>query len=219
MGFQIAIDGPSGSGKSSVARKVAKDNNFIYIDTGAMYRVVGLNVIDKGVSLDNTQDVIEVTKKINMKIKPKNGIQNIYLDDEDVTNKIRTEQVGEYASKVSTIPEIRKFLVELQQSLASNNDVVMDGRDICSVVLPSADVKIFLDASAKARANRRANELKQKGIKVDLDQILKDITERDERDMTREATPLSVADDATYIDSSDLTFDEVVQTVQKMIGK
>ncbi len=219
MGFQIAIDGPSGSGKSSLAKAIAKKYKFYYIDTGAMYRTVGLNAVNKGIDLDNVQGVIATLESIDINVILSEGSQKIQLDNVDVTDLLRTEEVGSYASKVASIPEVRTKLVELQQRLASTNNVVIDGRDIGTVVLKNADIKLFVDASIEARTNRRIGELKNKNIDCDYNKIYSDIEERDYRDRNRSATPLVQASDAIYIDTSNLTFDKVIEKVSNLINE
>ena len=216
MSKQIAIDGPAGAGKSTIAKRVAKQLGFIYVDTGAMYRAMGLFMIKEGVKGSDGMKVAEKSNEADITIKYDNGEQKVYLNGEDVSGLIRTEEVGNMASTISVIGYVREKLVELQQKLAETTDVVMDGRDIGTVVLPNADLKVYLTASSKVRAERRYKELTAKGVECDLDDIEKDIIERDYRDMHRENSPLKRADDAVLIDSSDYTIDEVVEKITSL---
>lgn len=213
MGYKIAIDGPAGAGKSTIAKKIAKQLGFIYVDTGAMYRAMALFLLNKGIDPKDADAVSLNCKEADITIRYENGEQVVYLNGENVNGVIRTEQVSNMASLTSANPDVRKKLVELQQKLALGTDVVMDGRDIGTCVLPDAEVKIFLTASSRVRAERRYKELIQKGEKCDIDVIEKDIIERDHQDMTREISPLAAADDATLLDSSYMTIDEVADTI------
>ena len=213
MGYKIAIDGPAGAGKSTIAKKVAAGLGFIYVDTGAMYRAMALFLIREGTDAKDTAAVSGKCKEAYITIRYENGEQVVYLNGENVNGMIRTEQVGQMASLTSPNPDIRKRLVELQQKLAADADVVMDGRDIGTCVLPDAEVKIFLTASSKVRAERRYKELTAKGEKCDIDVIEKDIIERDHQDMTREISPLQAAEDAVFVDSSYMTIDEVAAVI------
>lgn len=213
MSFNIAIDGPAGAGKSTIARRVAKEKGFIYVDTGAMYRAMALYLIKKKVDGADDSAIGVCCKNADITIQYKDGEQIVLLNGEDVNGLIRTEEVGNMASVSSANPEVRKKLVELQQKLAETTDVVMDGRDIGTCVLPNANVKVYLTASSKDRANRRYKELIAKGENCNLDIIEKDIIERDHRDMTREISPLRQAEDAILIDSSNMTIDEVVDAI------
>ena len=213
MGYKIAIDGPAGAGKSTIAKKVAAGLGFIYVDTGAMYRAMALFLIREGTDAKDTAAVSGKCKEADITIRYENGEQVVYLNGENVNGMIRTEQVGQMASLTSPNPDIRKRLVELQQKLAADADVVMDGRDIGTCVLPDAEVKIFLTASSKVRAERRYKELTAKGEKCDIDVIEKDIIERDHQDMTREISPLHAAEDAVFVDSSYMTIDEVAAVI------
>ncbi|MCI9462436.1 MAG: (d)CMP kinase [Lachnospiraceae bacterium] len=213
MGYKIAIDGPAGAGKSTIAKKVAAGLGFIYVDTGAMYRAMALFLIREGTDAKDTAAVSRKCKEADITIRYENGEQVVYLNGENVNGMIRTEQVGQMASLTSPNPDIRKRLVELQQKLAADADVVMDGRDIGTCVLPDAEVKIFLTASSKVRAERRYKELTAKGEKCDIDVIEKDIIERDHQDMTREISPLQAAEDAVFVDSSYMTIDEVAAVI------
>ncbi len=216
MSKSIAIDGPAGAGKSTIAKMVAKELGFIYVDTGAMYRAMALYMIKNGVDPQNSEKISETCKDADITIKHENGIQVVYLNGENVNGLIRTEEVGNMASASSVNGDVRKKLVELQQKLAKTTDVVMDGRDIGTVVLPDANLKIYLTASSQVRAQRRYKELTEKNVECNLDDIEKDIIERDYRDMHREISPLKQADDAILVDSSDITIDEVVETILKL---
>lgn len=217
MSHQIAIDGPAGAGKSTIARKIAGEMGFIYVDTGAMYRAMALFFIKNEVDVSDKETVEEKCKEADITIRYENGEQVVYLNGENVNGLIRTEEVGNMASLTSPNPEVRKKLVELQQKLAKSTNVVMDGRDIGTCVLPDAEVKIYLTAGSKVRALRRYDELTAKGQVCDLDTIEQDIIERDRQDMTREISPLKCAEDAVVIDSSDMTIEEVADAVVKLL--
>ena len=216
MSFSIAIDGPAGAGKSTIAKKIAKELHFIYVDTGAMYRAMALFLLRNGVRPDEKEKISVMCKLANITILYEDGEQQVWLNGENVTGLLRTEEVGNMASSSSAHPDVRIKLVELQRQLASKSDVVMDGRDIGTHVLPNANLKIYLTASSQVRAERRYDELVAKGEECDLDKIELDIMERDTRDMTREISPLRQAEDAVLIDSSDMTIDEVVEAVVKL---
>ena len=211
--ISIAIDGPSGAGKSTLARLLAQELRYIYVDTGAMYRAVGLHVARAGIDSRDRAGIIRQLPDIVIELRYENGVQQIYLNGENVSRAIRTEEASRYASDVSAIPEVRAFLLGMQRALAENADVIMDGRDIGTNILPDADVKIYLTASVETRAKRRYDELKEKGEDCDLEQIARDIKERDERDMNRETAPLKQADDAILVDSSYMTIPEVVSEI------
>ena len=213
MGYNVAFDGPAGAGKSTIAKLVAKEKGYIYVDTGAMYRALAIHFLKKGIAPENTEDVIEACSDADVSIRYEDGAQQVYLNGENVTGMLRTEEVGNMASKTSAVPEVREKLLELQRTLAKENDVIMDGRDIGTNILPDADVKIYLTASVETRARRRYDELKEKGEDCDLDQIAQDIKERDERDMNRETAPLKKAEDAILVDSSYMTIPEVVSEI------
>ena len=213
MGYNVAIDGPAGAGKSTIAKLVAKEKGYIYVDTGAMYRGLAIHFLKKGIDPENKEAVAKACQDAEVTIGYENGIQQIYLNGENVTEMLRTEEVGNMASKTSAIPEVREKLLDLQRSLAREKDVIMDGRDIGTNILPDANVKIYLTASVETRAERRYKELKEKGEKCDLAEISRDIRERDERDMTREIAPLKKAEDAVLVDSSDMTIKEVVDEI------
>ena len=218
MSINIAIDGPAGAGKSTIAKKVAANLEYIYVDTGAMYRAMALYFIRKGVSPEDSDIISKECQNADISISYVDGTQVVLLDGENVNGFIRTEEVGNMASATSVNGSVRKKLVELQQKLAAKENVVMDGRDIGTVVLPDAEVKVYLTASAKVRAQRRFLELQAKGIEADIDKIEADIIERDERDMTREISPLRQAEDAVLLDSSDMTIDEVVEKIMSMVA-
>lgn len=215
MGMNIAIDGPAGAGKSTIAKRLAKELGFIYIDTGAMYRAMGYCMAENmGVNLDNAEEVAAACQKVEVTIAYDNGEQQVYANGENLSGVIRTERGGEMASKVSVYPVVRTKLVESQQKLAQNADVIMDGRDIGTVVLPNAQVKIYLTASSLTRAKRRYDELTAKGMECDLAEIEKDIIERDYRDMNRETSPLKQAEDAVLVDTSELDIDGVIEVIR-----
>lgn len=216
MGYNIAIDGPAGAGKSTVAKRVAKELGFIYVDTGAMYRALAVFFLQKGLKPEDTQQIAKVCREAKVSIGYEDGVQQVYLNGENVTDNLRKEEVGNMASVSSAIGEVRAQLLELQRELARTQDVVMDGRDIGTNILPDADVKVYLTASVMTRANRRYMELKEKGIPCDLNEIAHDIAERDARDMNREIAPLQQANDAVLVDSSDMTIDEVVETIRNL---
>ncbi len=218
MGYQVAIDGPAGAGKSTIAKRVAKEKGFIYVDTGAMYRALALHFLEREIQARETERIVEAVQDADVRIQYEDGIQQVYLNGRNVTGRLREESVGNMASQSSAIPQVREKLLELQRSLARKEDVVMDGRDIGTCVLPDADVKVFLTASVKTRARRRCEELREKGILCDLAEIERDIRERDERDMTRKTAPLRQAEDAVLIDSSDLTIEEVTAAIVKLCG-
>ena len=213
MSFNIAIDGPAGAGKSTIAKKIAKQMGYIYVDTGAMYRAMALFLIREKVKPEETEKINAKCKEADISIGYENGEQVVYLNGENVNGYIRTEEVGNMASASSPNPNVRAKLVELQQKLAAGTDVVMDGRDIGTCVLPDAQVKVYLTADSRVRAERRYKELVAKGEKCDLDVIEKDIIERDHQDMTREISPLRQAEDAVLVDSSYRTIDEVVEKI------
>ena len=214
---QIAIDGPAGAGKSTIAKLLSKELGYVYIDTGAMYRTVGLFCIRQQADLDNEEQVSSLSKDAPLDIRYLDGVQHMFLGEEDVSEAIRTEEISAAASKVSKYPKVREELVRMQQELARKYDVVMDGRDIGTKVLPDASLKIFLTASVEVRAERRYNEYLSKGIEADLEAIKRDIAERDHNDMTREHSPLCKAEDAVELDTSDLSIEEVVAKIREML--
>lgn len=213
MGYNVAIDGPAGGGKSTIAKLVAKEKGYIYVDTGAMYRGLAIHFLDKGIQPQETEKVIEACKDAEVTIAYEDAVQHVYLNGKDISSRLRNEEVGNMASVTSAIPEVRKKLLELQQNLAKTQNVIMDGRDIGTCVLPHADVKVYLTASVETRAKRRYQELQEKGEDCNLEEIAHDIEERDRRDMTREIAPLKQAEDAVLVDSSDMTIAEVVKTI------
>lgn len=216
MGYNIAIDGPAGAGKSTIAKKVAKEMGFVYVDTGAMYRALAVYFLQLGLSGDDKEGIAKACRNAKVTLQYEDGIQQVYLNEENVTGKLREEAVGNMASVSSAIPEVREQLLELQREMARKNDVVMDGRDIGTNILPHADVKVYLTASVSERAKRRYLELTEKGVSCDMDEIARDIEERDTRDMNREIAPLMQAEDAVLIDSSDMTIDEVVAAIHEL---
>ena len=213
MAFSIAIDGPAGAGKSTIAKELAKRLSFVYVDTGAMYRGLAIHFIKKGIKAEDIKGIVEACKDAEVSIVYENDVQQIYLNGENVTAMLRTEEVGNMASKTSAIPAVREKLLELQRTLAREKDVIMDGPDIGTNILPNADVKIYLTASVETRATRRYKELLEKGENSVYEEIAQDIKERDERDMNREIAPLKQAEDAILVDSSEMTIDEVVKTI------
>lgn len=219
MSYSVAIDGPAGAGKSTIAKMIAKNLSFIYVDTGAMYRAMALHILKKGIDASDSGAISKACEDADITIQYLNGEQVVLLNGENVNGLIRTEEVGNMASISSVNGDVRKKLVSLQQKLAETASVVMDGRDIGTVVLPNADVKVYLTASAAVRAKRRYDELTKKGESCDLSKIEADIIERDERDMNREISPLRQAEDAILVDSSDMTIEEVVQTIVALIKK
>ena len=213
MGCNITIDGPAGAGKSTIARKVAKELSFIYVDTGAMYRAMAYYLLKNHVSGENSEEIEEKCQDAEISICYENGEQQVLLGEENVTSYLRTEEVGKMASVSSANGKVREKLLSLQRNLAAQNDVVMDGRDIGTTILPNADVKIYLTASADTRAQRRYQELTEKGESCDLEEIKKDIIARDERDMNREVSPLKQAEDAVLVDSSHMGIEEVTEEI------
>lgn len=213
MVYSIAIDGPAGAGKSTIAKKIAKELGFIYVDTGAMYRAVALYLMRNNIEASENEKITKACNEVNVSIEYVDGEQQVILNGENVNGFIRTEEVGMMTSSSSKNKDIRMKMVELQRELANKTNVVMDGRDIGTYVLPNANVKIYLTASSKERANRRYLELTKKGVACNVEEIEKDIIERDHQDMTREFAPLKQAEDATLVDSSDMTIDEVVNEI------
>ncbi|MBO6299228.1 MAG: (d)CMP kinase [Lachnospiraceae bacterium] len=217
--FSVAIDGPAGAGKSTIAKSVSKKLGVIYVDTGAMYRAMALYLLREGVDMEDTAAISAKCKDADISIKFEDGVQQVILNGENVSGLIRTEQVSNMASRSSVNPDVRKKLVELQQKLATRESLVMDGRDIGTVVLPEAKVKIYLTASSAVRAKRRYEELIAKGESADLAQIEADIIERDHRDMTREISPLKQAEDAVLVDTSDMTIEEVEEKLLSIVNE
>ena len=216
MSYNIAIDGPAGAGKSTIAKAVAKRKGYIYVDTGAMYRAMALLMLRTGIDAEDKERIIEKCGEADVTIVYEDGQQVVYLNGENVNSLIRTEEVGNMASAISPIPEVREKLVELQKQLAAKNDCIMDGRDIGTCVLPDAQLKIYLTASSLVRAKRRFEELTAKGESCDLEKIKADIEERDYRDMHRETSPLRQAEDAVLVDTSDMTVDEVIGKIMEL---
>ena len=215
--ISIALDGPAGAGKSSIAKALAEKLGFIYVDTGALYRAIGLKFLNFGCNTDLNCDIGKILKCTSVEIRHVNGEQHVFLDREDVNGKIRTAEVAMMASAVSAVPEVRAFLLETQRKFAEKYNVIMDGRDIGTVVLPNADIKIFLTASVKVRAERRFRELTEKGESVNFEEVYADIEKRDYNDTHRAVAPLKQAEGACLADTSDLTLDESVALVIKII--
>ena len=219
MGINIAIDGPAGAGKSTIAKMIAKKLGYIYVDTGAMYRAMALYLIREKILPSETEKINAKCREADISIGYENGEQIVYLNGENVNGLIRTEEVGNMASASSPNPNVRRKLVELQQKLAANQDVVMDGRDIGTCVLPDAQVKVYLTADSRVRAERRYKELEGRGVSCNLDEIEKDIIERDHQDMTRDISPLRQAEDAVLVDSSYMTIEEAADAVTALLGR
>lgn len=219
MSVNIAIDGPAGAGKSTLARKAAEKLGYVYVDTGALYRTVGLYSIRKGYDTKDAEKVISTLGDIDIRLGFTDEGQRVYLNGEDVSDAIRTPEASMGASNVSAIPKVREFLFDLQKEIAKNNDCLMDGRDIGTVVLPDAQVKIFLTASPETRAKRRYDELVLKGSDVTFQEVLDDLIKRDYQDTHREIAPLKAADDAEILDTSPLTFDESLEAILAVIAK
>jgi len=215
--FSIAIDGPSGAGKSTIAKIIAKDLDIIYLDTGALYRAIGLYVFNKGIDPTDANRVIPLLNEINIEIIPQKDGQRVILNKQDVTTDIRKHEISKYASDVSAIPKVREFLLDLQRNFAKKHSVIMDGRDIGTVILPNADVKIFLTASPEDRAKRRFKELIERGQKIEYDNVLKDILERDYNDSNRAVAPLKPADDAIIIDTTGFELADSVKLIKNTI--
>ena len=215
--ISVAIDGPSGAGKSTVARAAAAKLGYVYVDTGAMYRSIGLAVCRRGIDGEDTAGIVSVLPEIDIRLTYRDGAQRVLLGGEDVSEAIRTPEISYYASKVSAVPEVRRFLLETQRDMAKNGNILMDGRDIGTVILPDAPVKIFLTASAESRAARRCKELLEKGQQVTMESVLHDINERDRQDMNRAVAPLRQAEDAVLLDTSDLTLEESIAAVLRII--
>ena len=215
----IAIDGPAGAGKSTIARKLAEKTGYIYVDTGALYRTVALSISKNGINPQDVPAVVEHIGKISVDIKYIDGEQRVILNGEDVSNLIRTPEVSMMASTTSAIPEVRAFLLGLQRKLAKEHNVVMDGRDIATVVLPDAKVKIFLTASPEVRAKRRYDELISKGQNVEFSDVLADLIKRDEQDMTRAVAPLKPSDESVIVDTSELDLDGAVLAMENVVKR
>ena len=221
--IQIAIDGPSGAGKSTLAKALSKKLGFVYVDTGALYRAIGLFMYRLGLKMGDQESVIKELPNVDVELKYDENGQAVYLCGENVNSQIRFPEISMWASYVSAIPEVRKFLIKIQKSIADNNNVVMDGRDIGTVIMPDAQVKIFLISSSSARAERRFQELSDKGISTNLESVLADINQRDKNDSSRSSAPLKKADDAVILDNSDYEFSETLskalEIIESKIGK
>ena len=217
--LNIAIDGPSGSGKSSLARAVSEKLHIIYVDTGALYRTVGLFIKKQGIDPTDAAAVEAALSRLSLTMTHENGVQHIYLSGEDVGDEIRTPEIAMYASKVSALPAVRAFLLDTQRDIAAKHAVIMDGRDIGTVILPNASVKIFLTASNEARARRRTAELLAKGIDANYEDILRDMTLRDENDKNRAIAPAIPAEDAIFLDNSKMTAEETVDAVLRIVDE
>lgn len=211
--IQIAIDGPGGAGKSTVAKAVAAKLGIVYVDTGALYRTIGYYVRQKNIAPDSREGVAACLPEISINIVYQDGAQHVYLNGEDLGDKIRTPEMSMYASAVSAIPEVRAFLLDTQRDIAKKNSVIMDGRDIGTVILPEADVKIFLTASEECRAQRRYKELIARGQNVTLEDVLAEMNQRDTQDSTRECAPTAAADDAILLDNTGMTFEETIDAI------
>ena len=217
MAFNVAIDGPAGAGKSSIARAAAKELGFIYVDTGALYRAVGVYGLRNGIDNKNAEAVAGMLPHISVELKFRDGVQHVYLNDEDVSEEIRTPPASMAASDVSAVPAVRHFLFDLQRDIAAKNDCIMDGRDIGTVVLPNAQVKIFLTASPEARAMRRYKELQEKGAKDTYEEVLTDLLQRDYNDSHRAVAPLKPAEDSITVDNSGLSLEDSIEQVLSVI--
>ncbi len=215
--YSIAIDGPGGAGKSTIAKALAKQLAFIYIDTGAMYRAIGLYTAQKGLEITDKPGIIAVLPEIALELCFENGTQHILVNDQDVSALIRTEQASMWASAVSAIPEVRAFLLDFQRSFAKTNNVIMDGRDIGTVVLPDAELKIFLTATAEARAQRRYKEQLAKGESVTFDAVLHALMQRDHQDSTRAAAPLKAAEDSIVVDTTEMDLEQSIEYIRQII--
>lgn len=217
MAFNIAIDGPAGAGKSTIAKQVAKELSYMYIDTGAMYRAMALYFIRERISSDDEAAISRACEKINISVSNEDGEQQVYLNGKNVNKLIRTEEVGNMTSRISVYEKVRAKLVQLQREIAASTDMIMDGRDIGTCVLPDAQVKIYLTASVETRGQRRFLELRDRGEICSLKEICEDIRRRDYRDMNRDISPLKQAEDAVLIDSSEMTIEEVVEQILELV--
>lgn len=218
--ISVAIDGPSGAGKSSVAKKCAELFGFVYVDTGAIYRTIGLAAFNRGIDTKDSTAVISLLPELSIDLRyNENGEQRMFLSGVDVSGEIRRPEISMCASNVSAVAEVRDYLTDMQRNMAKRYDVIMDGRDIGTVILPDADVKVFLTASADARADRRYKELINKGSKVSYEEVLNDMKRRDEQDINRAAAPLKAAEDAVYLDTSSMSFDDSVKNVCRLISE
>ena len=220
MAFVVAIDGPSGTGKGTITKLIAKEMGLLNIDTGAMYRSLALKCLKLGINtLEEKERIIEIAKNINIEIQHNEENQEIFLDGENVTKEIRTKEISAFSSLVSSIPEVRETMVDMQRKMAQNKDIIMEGRDITTVVFPNADVKIYLDASLEERAKRRYKENKEKGIQETFEETLKAMEKRDYNDTHREVAPLRIAEGAVVIDTTKLTIEEVNKKVKEIINE
>lgn len=220
MKTSVALDGPSGAGKSTLARRAAKHFGYIYVDTGALYRSIGLYMLRKNVVSTDESSVVSLLPEIELEMKyDDNGVQRMILNGEDVTDEIRTPEASKYASDVSAMPPVREFLLNMQRDMAEKYNVIMDGRDIGTVVLPNAGLKVFLVADASVRARRRYDELVARGMEVSYDDVLNDMNQRDKNDSERAAAPLKAADDAVILDTTELNFEESVEALCKLISE
>ena len=217
--ISVAIDGPAGAGKSTLARRLAADLGYIYVDTGAMYRAIGLYALRAGRDPHDNAAVNVLLPEISLRLASVDGEQHIYLNEEDVSKAIRTEEAGMAASAVGANPEVRAFLLDLQRNMAKTQNILMDGRDIGTVVLPNATAKIFLTAAPEARAKRRWKEYQEKGVNVSFEEVLEDVKKRDYQDTHREAAPLKQAEDAVLLDTSDLNFEQSLDAMKKIIAE
>lgn len=217
MIYSVALDGPGGAGKSTIAKEIAKQKNIVYVDTGAMYRAIGLYMLCNGININDSRAVCAALPAVDIKLEYTDGAQRIILCGKDVSAEIRKNEVSMAASTVSAYPPVRQFLLETQRSLAKTQSVIMDGRDIGTVVLPNATVKIFITADSRVRAERRYKELLQRGEKITYEKVLRDIQRRDYRDSHRRAAPLKQAEDAVLLDTSDMDFDTAVKAVKDII--
>lgn len=217
----VAIDGPVGAGKSSVARECAKKLGFIYVDTGALYRACGLRCKRAGVEIisANAEEIAALLADTRLEIKLMDGVQHVFLDGEDVSEEIRLPEISMAASDVSALPAVRRYLLDLQRQLARENDVIMDGRDIGTVILPDAQVKIFITAKPEVRAKRRYDELRAKGLDVDYQMVLDELNQRDYQDSHRETAPLKQAEDAVLLDTTELDFNQTVESVIRLVAE
>lgn len=219
MGFVVAVDGPAGSGKGTITKIVAERLNLTTVDTGAMYRSVALECLNKNIKPTEIEKINEILKDIQIDLKRENGKQKVYLNGQDVTEKIRSKEVDDCVAKFAAIKEIRDKVTPIQRQMGENQNIIMEGRDIGTVVFPNADVKIYLDATAEERARRRVLQNQEKGIEASYEEVLEKIKERDKRDSTREIAPLKKAEDAIYVDSTNLNIDQVVEEVINIIKK
>ena len=214
--MQIAVDGPSGAGKSSVAKAVAQRMGIVYVDTGALYRTVGYYVRSRGIARDDAAGIVSCLPHISIEVRYEDGAQHVYLNGEDLGERIREPEISMYASAVSAVPAVRDFLLDTQRDIATKNSVIMDGRDIGTVILPNADVKVFLFASDEARAKRRTLELQAKGMDVRFEDVLREMRERDDNDRNREVAPAVAAPDAVMLDNSDLTVEQTAEAIMAL---